>query len=118
LRSSQEKFEAALEAIAVERDLELVTDRRFSNVGTYRVVPRDGFTPVLQMRFDFQDDYASFDDLKPSIGDREKMLRDFAGGPIYPHGTHFPCVRPHELEARVLSAVRRCLDEARARAAT
>jgi hypothetical protein len=114
-RSTQDKFAAALAAIAEDAGLELVIDTKWANAGTYRIEAPDSFTPTIAMSYSFQDGYASFDDLVPTdLGDRDKMLRDYAGGPIYPHGTHFPYVTPEELDSRVLSAVRNRLSAVRA----
>lgn len=113
MRDTQEKFFVALERVAGNFDLELVNDRKWANTGTVRLEPRDTFAaPVIKMSYSFQDGYSSFDELFPAdLGDRVKMLRDYAGGPITPHGTHFPYVRPEELDERVLSVVRKRIAE-------
>lgn len=109
-RTTQDKFETMLAAIAAEHDLELVNDRQWANTGTYRLESSDSFAPVVSMQYQFNDGYATFEGVVPAnLGDIPNMLRDYAGGPITPHGTHFPYVKPEELGSRVLSAVRRHL---------
>jgi hypothetical protein len=106
-RSTQAKFHDALEALAKDAGLELIDDRDYGNTGTYRIQSPDSFASVISMRYNFQEAYAVFEDLHPTdLGDIPRMLRDTAGGPITAHGTHFPYVKPDELESRVLRRVR------------
>lgn len=101
MRSTQEKFTAALEALVVSAGFELVNDRRFSNTGTFRIEAEDSFAAVLSMSYSFQDGYTSFQDVTPPIADRQS-------------GTSFPAVKPDQLDARVLNAVRTHLHAVRA----
>ncbi len=57
----QEKFQAAMQEIADERDLDLVIEHVYSNTGWYSFQPRAGFEPVLRFPFNFQRGYSSFD---------------------------------------------------------
>jgi hypothetical protein len=56
----QEKFQAAIQEIADERDLDLIVEHRYANSGSYSFQPRGGFEPVLRFPFDFQTGYPSF----------------------------------------------------------
>lgn len=53
----QHKFERELEA-AIERtnpNLEVINNRRFSNVGVIQIMPTDQFVPIATVRYEFYD---------------------------------------------------------------
>ncbi|HVX32803.1 MAG TPA: hypothetical protein VHA80_06635 [Solirubrobacterales bacterium] len=56
----QEKFQAAMQKIADERDLDLVVERTYANSGWYSFQPRAGFDPVLRFGFNFLIGYSEF----------------------------------------------------------
>lgn len=56
----QDKFQAAMQALADERDLDLVVEHSYPNIGWYSFQPRGGFEPVLRFPFDFQTGYSGF----------------------------------------------------------
>lgn len=57
---TQEKFQAAMQKVADDRDLDLVIEHNWANTGWYSFQPREGFGPVLRFPFDFQTDYSTF----------------------------------------------------------
>lgn len=57
---TQDKFTAAMQSLADELDLDLVVDKSWSNVGTFRFQQHDSFASLLDLPFSFQDDYSSF----------------------------------------------------------
>ena len=57
---TQEKFTAAMQRLADERNLDLVVDYGYVNTGAFIFQPRNGFTPLLRFPFNFQRDYSSF----------------------------------------------------------
>lgn len=60
-RSTQTKFIAAVSAIAKDAGMELVHDPQWGNTGRLRIEPADGFVPVLEMTYNFQQGYAGFE---------------------------------------------------------
>jgi hypothetical protein len=56
----QEKFRAAMQRIADERDLDLIVEHDYANTGWYSFQPRDGFEPILRFPFNFQTGYSAF----------------------------------------------------------
>ena len=48
----QEKFQAAMQKFADERDLDLVIEHDWANTGRHSGRPREGFGPVLRFAFD------------------------------------------------------------------
>ncbi|MBS1895594.1 MAG: hypothetical protein JST59_30205 [Actinobacteria bacterium] len=73
----QEKFQAAMQKIADERDLDLVVEHDYANTGWYSFQSRDGFEPTLRFPFGFHRGYSNF-----SGGGRPGPLgRSPRGGP-------------------------------------
>lgn len=66
--TTQQKFTAALQRIADERGLDLVSDGAYANVGTFSFQLPEGFESILSFPFDFQRNRASF---VPVIGGKE-----------------------------------------------
>jgi hypothetical protein len=56
----QEKFQAAMQKIADEHDLDLVVETGWANTGWYSFQPRAAFEPLLRFPYDFQKGYSSF----------------------------------------------------------
>lgn len=63
MRSSQQKFEQAIQQLADDRDLDLIVDRGAANTGQIRFQREGSFATILLIRFNFQSGYASFDNL-------------------------------------------------------
>lgn len=94
IRTTQQKFFASLEA-KIPKGYELAVDHSFANTGSLRIVPEGRFSPiVVGLRFQFQDDYASF----------ERLENSPAINPQRDDGS-FPYVKFDEIESRVLAAI-------------
>ena len=63
--TTQDLFELALAELVHAHRLRLAIDRRFSNVGNYRVLPKDSFKPVLAFEFAWQADHLKITDVQP-----------------------------------------------------
>jgi hypothetical protein len=73
---TKEKFETALRKIAEDRDLDLVIEHSYANIGHYAFQPRDSFEPVIRFPFDFQHGYSNF----ATCADPEPLGRNQMGG--------------------------------------
>jgi len=58
--NTQDKVQAAVERIAKIQRLDLLTDKDYGNVGTWRFQLRGSFVDLVTVRFDFQTGYARF----------------------------------------------------------
>jgi hypothetical protein len=58
--TTQEKFTARMERIAEDRDVDLVIDKTYANIGTYAFQPKESFAPILAFPFDFQEGRGRF----------------------------------------------------------
>lgn len=58
--TTQQMFTAAMQKLADERDLNLIVNRSYSNVGTYSFHEEGMFEPTLRVPFDFQGARADF----------------------------------------------------------
>jgi hypothetical protein len=96
----QEKFQAAMQKIADERDLDLVVEAEWANTGWFSFQPRDAFEPLLRLSYNFQDGYSSFA-VDPQTGTLARGAR----------GSAWRGVRGGEHE-RVIAWVRSMLDGA------
>lgn len=56
----QAKFEAAMQRLADERDLDLVIESKWANAGHYSFQRRGDFEPLLRFPYDFQHGRSSF----------------------------------------------------------
>jgi hypothetical protein len=59
--TSQEKFLAALRAIATTKKLDLVVDMDFANIGTARFQQDSDFSDLLAVKFNFQSGAATIE---------------------------------------------------------
>lgn len=62
---TQEKFTLAMRRIAIARDLDLIIDTTYANVGLFSFQRHDSFAPILTFPFNFQGAKGSF---TPTIG--------------------------------------------------
>jgi hypothetical protein len=76
--NTQEKFQAAMQQIADDRDLDLVIEHNYSNTGFYSFQPRHGFEPVLRFPFYFHAGYSGFGSRGRTAGPLGKSPK---GGP-------------------------------------
>ena len=96
----QERFQAAIQKTADERDLDLIVEHTYSNTGWYSFHPRGGFEPVLRFPFNFQTGYSSFGSMSG---------RDPGPLGLGPSGAPWINVRGGEHE-QVIARVRAILD--------
>jgi len=57
--NTQEKFTAALHALAKRKRCDLIEDSRLSNTGTFRFQRFSEFEDLLRVRYSFQPDYVT-----------------------------------------------------------
>lgn len=58
--TTQEKFTAKLQRLADERQLDLVIESSYTNIGHFCFQRQEGFDPLLRFPFNFQPEYSSF----------------------------------------------------------
>jgi hypothetical protein len=58
--TTQDKFEDAMEAIALEMDLDLLLDKTYSNVGRITFQEKDLWHDLLTFGFSHQGEYSTF----------------------------------------------------------
>lgn len=98
-RNTQDKFLAALTAIAEEDEYEVINDTQWANTGRIRIERPNGFSAVVSFKYSFQDGYSSFSDMKPVSLGMPHLL---------PRGEQ-PMVRPFELTERMLEPIKQLL---------
>jgi hypothetical protein len=98
MKTTQQLFFETLEA-RLPKGYELNVDHSYANRGRLRIYRSGTFDSVIELRFNFHTDYASFavpTDFRPShyllIGDRQE-------------GRTFPAVRFNEIESRVIRKI-------------
>ena len=98
-RNTQDKFLAALTAIAEENDFEVINDTQWANTGTIRIESPDSFNAVVKFRYSFQGGYSSFSEMKPSS----------LGMPHLLPRVEQPYVLPSQITERVLEPIKQLL---------
>lgn len=63
MTSTQQKFMNAMQRLADEVELDLVVDTTYANCGRVIFQPRETFDAKLAFTFNFQQGYASFQDI-------------------------------------------------------
>jgi hypothetical protein len=58
--NTQQKFTAAMQRLADERDLDLLVNHSWANTGRFVFQRHGSFEPLLEFPFNFQTDYSSF----------------------------------------------------------